>query len=57
MRAQMFEKKLMPRGFLMTHAWDSRLFTTIEDSGSLIAPIVLRDLPEVPTPLQEAIQQ
>ena len=57
MRAQMFEKKLMPDGYLTTHAWDSRLFTTTEDSGSLIAPIVLRDLPEVQTPLQEVIQQ
>ena len=57
MRAQMFEKKLMPGGFLTIHTWDSRLFTTIEDSDSLLAPIVHRDLPEVPTPLQEAIQQ
>ena len=57
MRAQMFEKKLMPGGLLTIHAWDSRLFTSTEDSGSLIAPIVLRDLPEVPTSLQEVIQQ
>ena len=57
MRAQMFEKKLMPGDFLISHAWDSRLFITIEDSGSLIAPIVLRDLPEVHTTLQETIQQ
>ena len=33
MRAQMFEKKLMPKGILTTHAWDSRLFTTTEDSS------------------------
>ena len=36
------------------HASDASL---TEDSGSLIAPIVLRDLPEGQTPLQEVIQQ
>ena len=56
MRAQMFEKKLMPEG-------SSRSMHGIhdcsppEDSGSLIAPIVLRDLPEVQTTLQDVIQQ
>ena len=57
MRAQMFEKKLMPGGILTSHAWDSRLTSTTEDSGSLISPIVLRDLPKVTTTLQQAIRQ
>ena len=57
MRAQMFEKKLMPGGILILYAWDSRLTSTTEDNGSLISPIVFRDLPEVSTALQQAIRQ
>ena len=33
MRAQIFEKKLMPGGILTSYAWDSRLTSTTEDSG------------------------
>ena len=51
----MFEKDLMSDNPLSLHAWDTRLATSTEDSGSLAAPIVLRALPEADTPLQQVL--
>ena len=50
-RGRMFEKDLMSDNPLSLHAWDTRLATSTEDSGSLAAPIVLRALPEADTTL------
>ena len=55
-RGRMFEKDLMSDNTLSLHAWDTRLATSTEDSGSLAAPIVLRALPEVNTTLQKVLQ-
>ena len=52
----MFEKDLMSDNTLSLHAWDTRLATSTEDSGSLATPIVLRALPEVNTTLQKVLQ-
>ena len=38
LRGQMFEKDLMPDHRMTPHAWDARLTSSTEDSGSLISP-------------------
>ena len=54
-RGRMFEKDLMSDNPLSLHAWDTRLATNTEDSGSLAAPIILRALPEADTTLQQVL--
>ena len=56
LRGQMFEKGLMPDHRMTPHAWDARLTSSTEDSGSLTSPIVLRTLPEADTTLQHVIR-
>ena len=53
----MIEKKLMPGRIFIEYAWDSRLIEMIEDNNSSFAPVVLRELSEATSTLQQAAQK
>ena len=46
----------MPGRVFNEHAWEPRLVDNVDDYDSWLSPIVLRDLPEASTTLQQTVQ-